>query len=105
MYPEVALDNRFARNLTSLKTVVRIIFGILWAIDGALKFAPGFVDSFSSMIKGCGIRTAIMASRVVFILGINNIFESRILCVLVRTSRTRSCPRYYLWILAYAFVH
>lgn len=51
MYPEVALDNWFARNLTSLKTIVRIIFGVFWAIDGALKFAPGFVDSFSSMIK------------------------------------------------------
>jgi hypothetical protein len=51
MYPEVALDNWFARNLTSLKTIVRIIFGVFWAIDGALKFAPGFVDSFSSMIR------------------------------------------------------
>jgi hypothetical protein len=51
MYPEVALDNWFARNLSSLKTTVRIIFGVFWAIDGALKFAPGFVESFSSMIK------------------------------------------------------
>ena len=51
MYPEIALDNWFARNLSSLKTIVRIIFGIFWAIDGALKFAPGFVDAFSSMIK------------------------------------------------------
>jgi nitrite reductase (NO-forming) len=39
------------RNLLSLKTIVRIIFGIFWAIDGALKFAPGFVDSFSTVIK------------------------------------------------------
>jgi hypothetical protein len=51
MYPEVALDNWFARNLSSLKTIVRIIFGVFWAIDGGLKFAPGFVESFSSMTK------------------------------------------------------
>ena len=51
MHSEVALDNWFARNLSSLKTIVRMIFGVFWAIDGALKFAPGFVDSFSSMIK------------------------------------------------------
>jgi uncharacterized membrane protein YphA (DoxX/SURF4 family) len=51
MYPEVALDNWFAKNLSSLKTIVRIIFWVFWAIDDALKFAPGFVDSFSNMIK------------------------------------------------------
>ena len=45
------VDNWFVRNLLSLKTIVRIIFGIFWAIDGALKFAPGFVDSFSTVIK------------------------------------------------------
>jgi nitrite reductase (NO-forming) len=45
------VDNWFVRNLSSLKTIVRIIFGVLWAIDGALKFAPGFVDSFPTVIK------------------------------------------------------
>ena len=48
---DVALDNWFARNLSSLKTVVRIIFGLFWAIDGALKFDPGFADTFPNMIK------------------------------------------------------
>ncbi len=48
---EVVLDNWFARNLSSIKTIVRIIFGLFWAIDGALKFLPGFVDSFPNMIK------------------------------------------------------
>jgi nitrite reductase (NO-forming) len=51
MNPDVTLDNWFARNLFSLKTVVRIIFGVFWAIDGALKFDPGFVETFPSMIK------------------------------------------------------
>jgi hypothetical protein len=45
------VDNWFVRNLFSLKTIVRIIFGVIWAIDGALKFAPGFVDSFPTVIK------------------------------------------------------
>jgi hypothetical protein len=45
------VDNWFVRNLLALKTIVRIIFGIFWAVDGALKFAPGFVDSFSTVIK------------------------------------------------------
>jgi len=45
------VDNWFVRNLFSLKTIVRIIFGVLWAMDGALKFAPGFVDSFPTVIK------------------------------------------------------
>lgn len=49
MYTDI--DNWFARNVHSIKTAVRIIFGVLWAIDGALKFMPGFVDSFPSMIK------------------------------------------------------
>ena len=30
MYFDVALDNWFARNLLSIKTVVRIIFGVFW---------------------------------------------------------------------------
>lgn len=45
------LDNCFARNVSSLKTFVRIIFGVFWAIDGVLKFQPGYVDSFPSSIK------------------------------------------------------
>jgi uncharacterized membrane protein YphA (DoxX/SURF4 family) len=44
-------DNWSARNISSLKTVVRIIFGVFWVIDGALKFDPGFVDTFPNMIK------------------------------------------------------
>ncbi len=51
MHLDITLDNRFARNLFSLKTVVRIIFGVFWAIDGVLKFDPGFVDTFPNMIK------------------------------------------------------
>lgn len=45
------VNNWFAGNLSSLKTLVRIIFGIFWAIDGALKFDPGFVNTFPNLIK------------------------------------------------------
>ncbi len=30
---------------------MRVIFGIVWGIDGALKFAPGFVDAFPGMVS------------------------------------------------------
>src|SRR5713101_6560457 len=48
---QAALDNWFVRNATLLKTVMRVTFGIVWGIDGALKFQPGFVESFSSIIS------------------------------------------------------
>ncbi len=48
---QVALDNWFVRNATLLKTAMRVIFGIVWGIDGALKFQPGLVESFSSMVS------------------------------------------------------
>jgi uncharacterized membrane protein YphA (DoxX/SURF4 family) len=44
----------WARNAHSLKTAFRIIFGVVWLIDGALKFAPGFVDNFAGSISGDG---------------------------------------------------
>lgn len=48
---QVALDNWLARNATQLKTVMRVIFGIVWAVDGAFKFQPGFVDSFPDIVS------------------------------------------------------
>lgn len=40
-------SNWWVRNAMSLKSVFRILFGVIWLIDGALKFQPGFVDQFS----------------------------------------------------------
>jgi hypothetical protein len=51
MSTQLSLDNWFVRNVSSLKTIVRIIFGVFWGIDGILKFQPGFVDSFPGSIK------------------------------------------------------
>lgn len=43
-----------ARNVYWLKSFIRIILGVVWLIDGYLKFQPGFVDSFPSLIKTTG---------------------------------------------------
>ncbi len=51
---QVYLDNWFVRHVGSLKTVIRVIFGIVWAIDGAFKFQPGFADSLPQMISDAG---------------------------------------------------
>ena len=44
----------WARNAVSLKTIFRILFGIIWLVDGLLKFAPGFVDAFAGSISPDG---------------------------------------------------
>ena len=46
--------NWIVRNVYWLKSFIRIILGIVWLIDGSLKFQPGFVDSFSGLIKSAG---------------------------------------------------
>ncbi len=44
-------ESWFVRNITSIKTTVRIVFGVFWAIDGVLKFEPGLVQAFPGMIS------------------------------------------------------
>jgi uncharacterized membrane protein YphA (DoxX/SURF4 family) len=46
--------NWVARNVGWLKSFMRIILGIVWLIDGSLKFSSGFVDSFPALIKSEG---------------------------------------------------
>ncbi len=48
------LDGWFVRNAKSLRDVFRVGFGIIWLLDGALKFAPGFVSSFAGSVSGSG---------------------------------------------------
>jgi nitrite reductase (NO-forming) len=43
-----------ARNVSWLKSFIRIILGIVWLIDGYLKFSPGLVDSFPGLIRSEG---------------------------------------------------
>ena len=47
--------NWVIRNVQGLKTFIRIILGIVWLIDGYLKFQPGFVDSFPDKISSAGL--------------------------------------------------
>ncbi len=38
------------RHAHELKTIFRIGFGLIWLIDGSLKFLPGFVDNFPGQV-------------------------------------------------------
>ncbi len=51
---KVASANWVVRNVYRVKSFIRIILGIVWLIDGSLKFRPGFVDSFPDLIKSAG---------------------------------------------------
>ncbi len=44
-------DNWFVRHVAALKSVMRIIFGIVWGIDGVFKFQPGFADTLVGQIS------------------------------------------------------
>ncbi len=44
-------DNWFVRHTPALKSTMRIVFGVVWAIDGLFKFQPGMADSLSGMIS------------------------------------------------------
>lgn len=52
--PDEKLDSWIYRNRDFLKTALRVIFGFLWGIDGALKFQPGLVGQFPSMVQDAG---------------------------------------------------
>jgi len=51
---QASLDNWFVRHVGFLKTAVRVVFGFVWAIDGALKFQPGVADSLPQMVSDAG---------------------------------------------------
>jgi nitrite reductase (NO-forming) len=42
------------RNVGWLKSFIRIFLGIVWLIDGYLKFSPGLVDSFPDLVRRAG---------------------------------------------------
>lgn len=42
------------RNLSWLKAFIRIVFGIVWLVDGYLKFLPGLPSEFAQMVEGVG---------------------------------------------------
>ncbi len=42
----------FHKRRDAIKTFIRVVFGIVWLIDGSLKFQPGMSDTFIQMIQG-----------------------------------------------------
>ena len=44
---QLRVDNWIVRNQDGLRTGLRVIFGLVWLIDGSFKFQPGFVSNFS----------------------------------------------------------
>ncbi len=51
---QTSLDNWFLRNLVPLKTAMRVIIGVVWGIDGGLKFQPGVAEALPGMISDAG---------------------------------------------------
>ncbi len=49
-----ATDGWFVRHAEILKSILRIIFGVIWGIDGILKFNPSFVQAFPDIVSGAG---------------------------------------------------
>jgi thiosulfate dehydrogenase (quinone) large subunit len=47
-------QNWLVRHSASFKTASRVIFGLVWLIDGSLKFAPGLVNKFPGMVTSAG---------------------------------------------------
>lgn len=45
------IDNWWIRSAPKLKTLFRVLFGVIWLIDGTLKFAPGFADSLPGQVQ------------------------------------------------------
>jgi len=48
---QASMDNWFVRHVGGLKTAIRIVFGLVWGIDGALKFQPGVAQALPGMIS------------------------------------------------------
>jgi len=44
-------DGWWVRNARSLKTIFRVLLGVIWLIDGVLKFTSGFVDGFLAAVQ------------------------------------------------------
>lgn len=51
-YCGLMADHWLRRRRVEIKTFIRVIFGIVWLIDGSLKFSPGMSDTFVQMIQG-----------------------------------------------------
>lgn len=44
----------WANHVQPIKTVLRVVFGFIWLIDGSLKFSAGVVSSFPDLVSNAG---------------------------------------------------
>lgn len=42
------------RHVRALKSAFRILFGVIWGIDGAMKFSPTLLSAYPAMVSGMG---------------------------------------------------
>lgn len=47
---QARMDSWFVRHVAALKTGMRIVFGVVWLVDGAFKFQPGVAESLPDTI-------------------------------------------------------
>ncbi len=63
---------------TQLFNIVRITFGIMWAIDAAFKWQPAFLSTFVSDVKDAAVgQPGILKSWILFwasVISINTVF-------------------------------
>lgn len=64
-------DLWFKNNTIKISRVSAIVFGIIWGIDGILKFQPGLVGAFPSMISSVALgQPSFLAGWFSFWLGV-----------------------------------
>ena len=51
---QVRLDSWFVRHAQGLARFLAVVTGLIWGIDGSLKFSPGLVAAFPSMVQEAG---------------------------------------------------
>ncbi|SIM30532.1 DoxX family protein [Cuniculiplasma divulgatum] len=47
---KIQSDAWFVSHAVILKNTIRMVFGLVWAIDASFKFQPSFINSFPSLI-------------------------------------------------------
>jgi uncharacterized membrane protein YphA (DoxX/SURF4 family) len=47
----------WVRHILPIKSVLRVLFGLVWVIAGALKFTSGFVNTFSAAVSNAAANS------------------------------------------------
>ena len=51
-----AQESWLVRHIGSVRSMMSILFGIFWAIDGFIKFQPGLISGFSAILESSVCR-------------------------------------------------